>query len=569
MIDAEKTEEAFFGALLVEPAAGIVRALEAGVDESWFASDPWPLVWLACVALWKRGLADSIDAVAIHEEAKRLANGDAGKKFSGARLGVDVLSRAMLSTRAEGVAAHLYDLREARMSRRWFALQAEVAKLSAAGTYEMALTEARKRLDEILGEATQRHTIDFDALLAKCEADAKMAYHMRVDPNGPRDLNWTPGFKLPWPELTGMLGGLEQGLHVIAARPSVGKTSFAANLVRFWLDSGYRVLVNTLDMSDEGLAWRFLAERARVSIKKARFSPTRTDLEALSRARSAWAGRAPDLCYIKDVDEFAVRCKILKACNNLQIVVVDYLGLQESRHVNNGNEYERVSYVSNALKSLALSLNVPVVALCQLNREVAKSDVKRMPGLSDLRGSGSIEQDAYTVTLLHRDERVVNGTWKETPPVQLMPKPASYYPGMKLYGIDALDSVWAIVCKAQNYGTGQLPFVVRKNYFTWSLGDYTAKPILHESGYGAAKVTIPDNTPLFARVHADWRHDPLEETLERQGALIRGASYANIEPTNPTPPPRQDGFDFAAGAVPDTTDPYASDSDLPEDDSDA
>ena len=525
MIDSEKTEAAFFGALLSEPAASVVRAMDAGVTEDWFVCDPWAVVWLAAVALWKRSGAPGMDALSIFEEAKRQAAGEAGKRFPSARLEFSTFEEALGSTFVD-VTAHIPDLREARMVRRWRALQGRAAKTMESINCETALLEVRSEIDDILSGEASRHSVNFEDVLSRCEDEAREAYHMRVDPNGPKDLNWTPGFKLPWPQLTGYLGGLEAGLHVIAARPSVGKTSFAANLVRFWCDMGYKVTVNSLDMSTGGLIWRFLSERARVSIKKARFTPTMEDLKALADARAAWSGKSPDVCQIRDVDDFAVRCKILKASGRLQIVVVDYLGLLHSRNVNNGNEYERVSYVSDALKNLSLELGVPVVALAQLNREVAKSDKKRMPGLSDLRGSGSIEQDAYTVTLLHRDEYVVDVAWKDAPPVQLVQRPASYYPGMKVYGLEALDAVWAIVCKAQNYGTGLLPFVVRKNYFVWQLADYEAQPIVMETGAGNNKVTFNNNAPYFSRVHSDWRHDPLEEVLERQGALIRGAGYA-------------------------------------------
>ena len=532
MTDSAASEEAFFGALFFSPSEEVPVAIDAGVDIDWFVCDPWPVVWGAVRRIWDRGGIENADAVSIWQEAKHFAQTEEGKKYPAARLANSLFFESAMQTPSVGVAPHVAELREARMERQWRAVQAEVAKHIAAGGIENALGIARAKIDAILGAELGRHEISVPSLLDRCIADAHEAYKMRVDPNGPRDLNWTPGYKMPWPELTGMMGGLEPGLHVIAARPSVGKTSFAVNLLRFWLDMKYRVTVNSLDMTEAAIAWRFLSERARVSIRKARFSPTLHDISALESARDCCAAASTlSLCQIRDVDQFRSYCRIAKAAGRLGIVVVDYLGLMHSRNVNNGNEYERVSYVSDALKSLALDLAVPVVALAQLNREVAKSDTKRMPGLSDLRGSGSIEQDAYTVTLLHRDERVVNGTWRENPPVQLMPRPANYRPGMPIYGIDALDSVWAIVCKAQNYGTGQLPFVVRKNYFTWQLADYSAKPVLSTTGHGATAQTIADNTPLFARVHADWRHDPLEETLEQQGALIRGVTYGELGET--------------------------------------
>ena len=534
MSQSAKNEAAFWGALLSDPAASMARAIERGVQVDWFAEDPWAVVWLACEAIWKRGAMESADAISILAESQRIAESEAAKKYPAARLEWPVFEEA-ISLSALDVTAHIPYLADAHMARQWRQVQCRAARTIDAGDPIGALTQVRTEVDAVLAGAAACRKVDIGGICDSCAAEADEAYRMRVDPNGPRDLNWTPGYKMPWPELTGKLGGLEPGLHVIAARPSVGKTSFAINLMRFWLDQGYRVVFDSLDMDKKAVMWRFISERARVSIKKVRFAPTGHDLEAVNKAKVACSKMPLTFCQIRDVDEFRSFCQIEQSAGRLQIVVVDYLGLLHSRKVNNGNEYERVSYVSDALKSLSIDLGVPVVALCQLNRDVAKSDSKRMPGLSDLRGSGAIEQDAYTVTLLHRDERVVNGTWKTNPPVNLMPKPASYYPGMPLYGIDALDSVWAIVCKAQNYGTGQLPFVVRKNYFTWSLADYHAKPLLTTTGCGATAATIEDNTPLFARVHSDWRNDPIEDILEAQGTLIRSSGYAMADDAPPPP----------------------------------
>ena len=575
MIDPAASENAFMGALVSDPGRNMPLALDAGVDETWFVCDPWPVVWLAARAIWDRGGIETADAISIWQEARRIAETDDGKKLPGARLADSAAIEAALDVPSFGVEAHIDELRTGRIERRWRATIAEVARHEAAGGIENALAMARLRIDELLGAEIARREVSVPALLDRCIADAKEAYHQRVDPDGPRDLNWTPGYKMPWPELTSMMGGLEPGLHVVAARPSVGKTSFAVNLLRFWTDMGYRVTIDSLDMTEAAVAWRFLAERARVSIKKARFSPTKRDLADLEAARDACAAATTlSLCQIRDVDEFRSYCRIAKSAGRLGIVVVDYLGLMHSRNVNNGNEYERVSYVSDALKSLALDLSVPVVALAQLNREVAKSETKRLPGLSDLRGSGSIEQDAYTVTLLHRDDRVVEG-WRERPPMQLLPLTENYGPAQTAAAVASLDAVWAIVCKAQNYGTGTLPFVVRKSYFAWQLGDYAAQPILIQTGHGATAQTITDNSPKFARVHADWRHDPLEVTLECQGALIRGVGYADSGeaidyatgsalakgPRTPEPPPpvepatpSQPTFDYSGGAYEDEED---------------
>lgn len=299
----------------------------------------------------------------------------------------------------------------------------------------------------------------YDSIMAEYEE----AYRMRVDRNGPRDLTWTPGYKMPWPRLTKMLNGLRAGMHVVAARPSVGKTAYAVNLIRFWCDNGIKVVFNSLDMPRKEAMRRFLTERSRVSLRKACFSPTETDLKALADAREEISKWPLTFVEIRDVDEFKSFCMIEKAAGRLQIVVIDYLQLMHSRRLGREDavEYARISYVSDAVKSLANELEVPVIALCQLNRESTKSDrAGSMPGLADLRGSGSIEQDAFTVTILHRDQRVVDG-WASTPPRRLIP--GGLDPRAQIYGADDLDAVWWILCKAQNGGTGMFPFVPRKN----------------------------------------------------------------------------------------------------------
>ena len=96
--------------------------------------------------------------------------------------------------------------------------------------------------------------------------------------------------------------------------------------------------------------------------------------------------------------------------------------------------------------------------------------------------------------------------------------------------MDDIDPVWWILCKAQNGPTGKLPFVVRKKYFAWMLGDYEAEVVRGTVGYGSTQRETIDSSPKFERVHSDWRHDAIEETLALQLALIRtGDDVANVD----------------------------------------
>lgn len=515
MTDPAEIEAAFCGALLGSPAEQAAHAMAAGVSADWFTDDTWAVVWMAVEAVWRRGQIDRADAMTVLTEARRVYADEAVReKHPAARLDAAKVTAAM-DLPCYDVRQHADDLREAALARR---LEAEVRKtLSelADTSPEAAALSLRRRVDALLAGTVESRKVDAARVYGEILDEYRTAHRMRVAADGPRDLSWCPGFRFPWAPMTAMMNGLEPGLGVIAARPSVGKTLFALNLIRYWCDHGIRVVFNSLDMADRSLLRRFVAERSRVSISKAKFSPTARDLAAMERAAAECAAYPLTLVGIDDVDEFRTFVQVERSAGRCDIVVVDYLGLLHTRQVRAGDEYATVSYCSDALKSMANRMGLPVIALCQLNRDVAKADAAREPGLCDLRGSGKIEQDAYWALFLHREESVVNGTWRTAPPSQLCP------PGATAAAVAGLDSVFAILCKSQNGALGKLPFVFRKNYLSAHLADWRAKPAKTETGYGATRRTAYDWTPCFSKVCGDWRRDPFEETLAAQGALIR------------------------------------------------
>ena len=506
---ADNIERNLIGALLADPGAYLGVAVSAGTRREWFTDDAWGVTWDALAAIWARGGAATADAAIVMAEARRIAAAENNPILK------DTITASRFSDAIEGagigVADYCATLKDAFLKKKMRAAWAKIAAQIDALTAETFAVDLRTAIDDVLEDATRGREIRTGEVYAGIMDEYRMAYQKRIVE---KRLDWTPGLRMPWTELTRIMNGVRAGLHIIAARPSVGKTSFAVNLMRYWADNGVRVVFCSLDMPRKEALRRFLSERARVSVSKAIFSPTQTDLDALARAEGEQSALPITVVETRDVDDLATYCHVQKTAGKIDVCVIDYIQLLHARALGREDavEYARISYVSNALKDLANRLELPVVALCQLNRESTKAErAGQMPGLSDLRGSGSIEQDAFTVAILHRDAQVTKA-WDAAPPVQYLPGGAQ--------SASMMDAVWFNLCKSQNGGTGAYPFVVWKPYFAWMIADYAAKAGTYETGAGATRATVIDNTPKFRRVHADWRHDPLEAALRQSGALL-------------------------------------------------
>lgn len=219
------------------------------------------------------------------------------------------------------------------------------------------------------------------------------------------------GLSTGFTDLDKMTGGLVNGeMTVIAARPSMGKTSLAMNIAEHVsMTLGLPVGVFSLEMSTDSLVMRLLCSRARVSMSTARdgFLADR-DFPKLTGVAGKLS-HAP--IYIEDlagltVMELKARARRMAQQYGIKLFVVDYLQLLHATI--NGQRLEKrereVSECSSGCKAVAKELGVPVIVLSQLNRELEKFDKRRKPRLSDLRESGSIEQDADAVGLLYEPE---------------------------------------------------------------------------------------------------------------------------------------------------------------------
>ena len=220
-------------------------------------------------------------------------------------------------------------------------------------------------------------------------------------------------------DLDTKLGGLHKSdLLILAGRPSMGKTSLATNIA-FNIAKAYRkgqlqdgshgavdggvVGFFSLEMSAEQLASRILAEAAEISSHKLR----QGDLTETEFRRLVEAAKQLEACplYIDDtaaipIAQLAARARRLKRTQGLDVLIVDYLQLVRGT---SENRVQEIGEISMGLKAIAKELNIPVIALSQLSRQVESRDDKR-PQLSDLRESGSIEQDADVVMFVYREE---------------------------------------------------------------------------------------------------------------------------------------------------------------------
>lgn len=204
-------------------------------------------------------------------------------------------------------------------------------------------------------------------------------------------------------------GWQKSDLVILAARPSMGKTAFVLNLAQHaGVQENAPVAIFSLEMSKEQLVQRLLCSEARLDMNKLRTGLLHTnDWSALADSMGR-LGEAP--IYIDDTPAVTVldiraKCRRLKTeMKDLGLIVIDYIQLMQGRSKGGSdNRVQEVAEISRGLKTLARELNVPVIALSQLSRAVESRPNKR-PMLSDLRESGSIEQDADIVMFIYRDE---------------------------------------------------------------------------------------------------------------------------------------------------------------------
>ncbi len=197
-------------------------------------------------------------------------------------------------------------------------------------------------------------------------------------------------------------------LIILAARPAMGKTAFALTLCRnAAVEFKKGIAIFSLEMSSLQLVTRLISAESEISAGKLKNGNLRYDELAQIHTKISGLTEAP--IFIDDtpaisVFELRAKARRLKAQHDIQLLVVDYLQLMTAGGEGKGNREQEISTISRSLKSIAKELNIPVIALSQLSRAVESRGGDRRPQLSDLRESGSIEQDADMVLFINRPE---------------------------------------------------------------------------------------------------------------------------------------------------------------------
>ncbi len=218
------------------------------------------------------------------------------------------------------------------------------------------------------------------------------------------------GHKTGYLDLDNTLGGLQKSdLIILAARPSVGKTAFALNLAYNVAKQGIPVGLFSMEMSIDQVVDRFIALAGGVSLHDMRTGRLSQEQDELLRVTMACDELKSCPLYIDDspspnILQMRAMARRLQAEHGLGLIIVDYLQLMSGRR-NYDSPVQMVTEISRGLKGLAKELNVPIIALSQLSRAIEQRDGHR-PKLSDLRDSGSIEQDADLVMFIHREDKM-------------------------------------------------------------------------------------------------------------------------------------------------------------------
>lgn len=269
--------------------------------------------------------------------------------------------------------------------------------------------EEEDDLDTMLDQAEQKIFSVSQRSLVKAFAPLSDSLTEAIERISNQDSGILRGYPTRHKYLDEILGGLQRSdLIILAARPAVGKTSFAVDLALRVAEQGIPVGIFSLEMSIDQVVDRCIAARSGVSLWKLRTGKLSHDADDFLRITTACDELREMPIYVDDssspnIIQMRAMARRLQASNNLGLIVVDYLQLMSSRK-SYDSAVQQVTEISRGLKGLAKELNIPILALSQLSRAVEQREGHK-PKLSDLRDSGSIEQDADVVMFIHRDDK--------------------------------------------------------------------------------------------------------------------------------------------------------------------
>jgi replicative DNA helicase len=387
---SDDAEKSLLGAILLDgDVLGDVLPLVRAED---FYATAHQRLYEACAALFQRG--SRVDAVLIKEELRRTGALDA---IGGEPYLAQLVAHVPSPAGAEEYARIVSDKAVARnLLHLCTNLQAAAYEGSTPGAE--LLDFAENQIFALGRGAADTETVGIREILNETFGEIELLLH-----NGGALTGLSTGFL----QLDEMTAGLQAGdLVIVAGRPAMGKTTFTNCIVdHVGVVEKKPVAVFSLEVSRKHLVRNMLCARARVQLQKVRRGVLdAADLDKLTRA----AGELMEAPIFVDDSSFTsavqVRAKArrLKQKHGLSLVVIDYLQLMETGKAE--NRQQEIAQLSRALKTMARELQVPVIAISQLNRSVESREDRR-PRMSDLRESGALEQDADVILFLYREEQ--------------------------------------------------------------------------------------------------------------------------------------------------------------------
>lgn len=394
-----QAEASLIGSLLIDKDAIIKIADIVHTDD--FYVDKNGLIFSAIIKLFEK--REPLDVVTLSEELEKQGN---LKEVGGASYLTDLVN---------GVpsASHVVQYAQIVAQKATLRRLIEASSLINSMAYDeeeqldSLLDNAEKTLFDVSQKHLRQNFVSIKDVLAE-SFDRLDSLH--------KDKDSIRGVPTGFTGIDNVLAGLQKSdLIILAARPSMGKTSLALNIAQnVATKQGVPVGIFSLEMSKEQLIDRLLASEAGIDSWKLRTGNLEDkDFEKINKAMGVLA-EAP--LYIDDsamanVMEMRTKARRLQSEHDLGLIVIDYLQLMSGR-AGSDNRVQEISEISRGLKGLARELNVPVIALSQLSRSVEQRTPK-IPQLSDLRESGSIEQDADVVMFIYREDYYEKETEKK------------------------------------------------------------------------------------------------------------------------------------------------------------
>jgi replicative DNA helicase len=386
-LDAER---GVLGAILLDNSVlhDVVSVLRKPDD---FYRDAHQIVYRAICDMYNRGV--TVDAVTLADELVRLGR---YKQIGGDDMLAQIANSAPHAANAR---YHADIVKQKAVTRKWIETSTEIIRMGYSNLYtsKQIQEEAEKAIYAIADERSSNSSVGIADVMSEIMANIDRAKGGEVK-----------GISTGLNDLDRLVKGfMPEKMYILAARTGEGKTALALNFARHAGagENKYCTLFVSLEMGREELGQRWIASLARVDSQRLIDNEQFSEKEHKEVAKAAVKMNKARI-HVSDspnqsLMDISACARRLKQRDNLELLVVDYLGLISETKSKSENRTEVVGRISRGLKLLARELKIPVIALHQLNRESVKE--KREPKLHDLRESGSIEQDADVVILLNSE----------------------------------------------------------------------------------------------------------------------------------------------------------------------